>query len=112
MIIFIILVSIFLSQNNKDARMLGLGGAYTTLANGYRAIGVNPANINTGTNWTANAFSSSTSFSNNFLTIDRYNQINGAHFDNPLASSYYPKANIKNILNGEGIKLNLSLIHI
>ena len=111
MIIFIILISIFLSQNNKDARMLGLGGAYTTLANGYRAIGVNPANINTGTNWTANAFSSSTSFSNNFLTIDRYNQINGAHFDNPLASSYYPKANIKNILNGEGVKLNFSSIN-
>ena len=34
-------------QYSQDARMLGLGGAYTTLSNGYRAVGINPANINT-----------------------------------------------------------------
>ena len=104
-------MSILVSQNYNDARMLGLGGAYTTLSNGYRAVGINPANINTGTDWTANAFSSSSSFSNNFLTIERYNQINGAHFDNPLASSYYPKNNIKNILKGEGVKLKFNSIN-
>ena len=102
--------SILISQGHQDARMLGLGGAYTTLSNGYRAVGINPANINTGTNWTVNIFSSTSALSNNFLTIDRYNQINGAHFDNPLASSYYPKEKIQNILNGEGIQLRFNSI--
>ena len=49
--VFFILLSITLSQNSQDARMLGLGGAYTTISNGYRAVGVNPANINIGTNF-------------------------------------------------------------
>ena len=104
----LIFFSIMISQGYQDARMLGLGGAYTTLSNGYRAVGINPANINTGTNWTVNVFSSTSALSNNFLTIDRYNQINGAHFDNPLAPSYYPKEKIQNILNGEGIQLKFN----
>ena len=33
------------SQTNQDARMLGLNGSYTTLASGYRAVGINPANL-------------------------------------------------------------------
>ena len=106
----LIFASILISQGYQDARMLGLGGAYTTLSSGYRAVGINPANINNGTNWTVNVFSSTSALSNNFLTIDRYNQINGAHFDNPLASSYYPKENIQNILNGEGIQLKFNSI--
>ena len=106
----IIFLTIAVSQGYQDARMLGLGGAYTTLSNGYRAVGVNPANINSGTNWTVNVFSSTSFLSNNFLSIDRYNQINGAHFDNPLAASYYPKEKIQNILNGEGILLRFNSV--
>ena len=45
-------------QNIQDARMLGLGGAYSTLSSGYRAVGINPANINNGTSSTVNIFSS------------------------------------------------------
>ena len=64
-----IFFSIIISQNIQDARMLGLSGAYSTLANGYRAVGINPANINNGTSWTVNIFSSKTSFLNNFFTL-------------------------------------------
>ena len=109
--LLIVFFSLLVSQGYQDARMLGLGGAYTTLSSGYRAVGVNPANINNGTNWTVNVFSSTSVLSNNFLNIDRYNEINGAHFDNPLASSYYPKEKIQNILQGEGIQLNVSSIN-
>ncbi len=110
--LLIVFFSLLVSQGYQDARMLGLGGAYTTLSSGYRAVGVNPANINNGTNWTVNVFSSTSVLSNNFLNIDRYNEINGAHFDNPLASSYYPKEKIQNILQGEGIQLNVSSINL
>ena len=70
--ILILCFSILVSQNYQDARMLGLGGAYCTLANGYRAVGVNPANINNGTNSTINIFSSKSLIMNNFypLTIN------------------------------------------
>ena len=91
--------------------MLGLGGAYSALSSGYRAVGINPANINNGTSWTVNVFSSKTSFLNNFFTLDRYNEINGAHFDNPLASSYYPKEKILSILDGDGLQLNFNSIN-
>ena len=97
-------------QHSQDARMLGLGGAYTTLSNGYRAVGINPANINIGTKGTVNAFSSYSSFSNNFFNINRYNDLNGSHMDNTLAPSYYPKQNIKNILEDQGIQFNTNSI--
>ena len=43
-IIFIITVlSILYAQFDLDPRMIGFSGAYTTVANGYQSIGVNPA---------------------------------------------------------------------
>ena len=107
----VILFSIVISQNIQDARMLGLSGAYSTLSNGYRAVGVNPANINNGTSWTVNIFSSKTSFLNNLFTLDRYNEINGAHFDNTLTASYYDKEKILDVLDGDGLQLSFSSIN-
>ena len=107
---YLILFSIVLMQHSQDARMLGLGGAYTTLSNGYRAVGINPANINIGTKGTVNAFSSYSSFSNNFFNINRYNDLNGSHMDNPLAPSYYPKQNIKNTLGDQGVRFNTNSV--
>ena len=110
-VIFLFLSCIILSQNYQDARMLGLGGAYCTLSSGYRAVGVNPANINNGTNSTINIFSSKSLILNNFFNLTRYNQLNGAHFDNPLTANYYPKQNILNILDGEGLSFSLNSIN-
>ena len=109
--IVIFLCCIVLTQNYQDARMLGLGGAYCTLSSGYRAVGVNPANINNGTNSTINIFSSKSLLLNNFFNLTRYNQLNGAHFDNPLTANYYPKQNILNILNGEGLSFSFNSIN-
>ena len=105
------IVCVVLGQNYQDARMLGLGGAYCTLSSGYRAVGVNPANINNGTNSTVNIFSSKSLILNNFFNLTRYNQLNGAHFDNPLTANYYPKENILNILDGEGLSFSLNSIN-
>ena len=43
--LFFILFSNLCSQDNFDPRMVGLNGSYTNLASGYRAIGINPANL-------------------------------------------------------------------
>ena len=109
--ITLFIICIVLGQNYQDARMLGLGGAYCTLSSGYRAVGVNPANINNGTNSTVNIFSSKALIVNNFFNLTRYNQLNGAHFDNPLTANYYPKENILNILDGEGLSFSLNSIN-
>ena len=66
--LFFILVSIILAQHSQDARMLGLGGAYTTLSNGYRAVGVNPANLSYGSDYSMNLGSINASFWNNSLS--------------------------------------------
>ena len=44
-VFFIICFSCVLTQTKKDARMLGMGGAYSTVATGYRTVGFNPANL-------------------------------------------------------------------
>ena len=43
--LYIILFSFSFSQFELDPRMLGMSGAYTSVASGYQAIGVNPANL-------------------------------------------------------------------
>ncbi len=44
-LILTLLSSNLFSQANLDARMLGLNGAYTTMAKGFKTVGINPANL-------------------------------------------------------------------
>tara|TARA_Y100000814_G_scaffold209254_1_gene154963 strand:+ start:2879 stop:4261 length:1383 start_codon:yes stop_codon:yes gene_type:complete len=44
-ILFLLFHSIGISQIKRDPVMVSLGGAYTTLADGIYAVGVNPANL-------------------------------------------------------------------
>ena len=48
---------------------------------------------------------------NNLFTLDRYNEINGAHFDNTLTASYYDKEKILDVLDGDGLQLSFSSIN-
>ena len=57
-------------QPNHDARMLGLNGAYTTIAKGYQCIGVNPANLASYGTKSANIFNMSIGLSTNSLSIE------------------------------------------
>ena len=72
-------------QPNHDARMLGLNGAYTTLARGYQCIGVNPANLASYGTESANIFNMSIGLSTNSLSIANYNAINGANLEDSTA---------------------------
>ncbi|HIO36540.1 MAG TPA: hypothetical protein EYN21_05475, partial [Candidatus Marinimicrobia bacterium] len=42
---FLLVQTLGLGQIKRDPVMVGLGGAYTTLADGVYAVGVNPANL-------------------------------------------------------------------
>ena len=101
--------SFIFGQTNHDARMLGLNGSYTTLARGYQCIGVNPANLGTYNNRSVNLLNLSLGLSNNALSITNYNAINGAHLEDTLSFTYYPKSQFYEMFGGEGIRLMQSL---
>ena len=103
-IIFIlVLISGMFAQLNQDARMLGLNGAYTTVARGYQCIGINPANL----------VSDSKLFTLNFLhsiwDLKQFgftkflNEINGANFEDPDAELYFPKSDLEYIFDNNGL---------
>ena len=108
-IIGILLGSIVFGQLNQDARMLGLNGSYTTLARGYQCIGVNPANLGTYNNRSVNLLNLSLGLSNNAFSITNYNAINGAHLEDTLSFTYYPKSQFYEMFGGDGIRLMQSL---
>ena len=108
-IIIFILSSILFGQPNHDARMLGLNGSYTTLARGYQCIGVNPANLGTYNNRSVNLLNLSLGLNNNAFSITNYNAINGAHLEDTLSFTYYPKSQFYEMFGGDGIRLMQSL---
>ena len=88
----------------KDPIMIGLSGAYSTLASGYNTVGVNPANLAFSDGISINLMNMNLNLSNNFLTRSRMQNINGADLDNPNAEKYYPKDEILGYLDGKRIK--------
>ena len=100
---FFILASLLFSYFNQDSRMIGFSGAYNTVAEGYRCVGINPANLIYNDNLMISLFNTNINMNNNFLTINRLNNINGSDLENPSASNYFSKDKILNYLNGENI---------
>ena len=71
--------------------------------NDFRSL--NPATIAYHKDLSIQLIGLSSGFGNNFLSISNYNDINGANFDNPTASKYYPKNDFYKLFNN-GIKFN------
>ena len=94
-----------LGQPNQDARMLGLSGAYTTLASGYQSIGINPANLGTYMGNTMNIFNIAFGLSTNSLSIANYNALNGSNMEDSNEINYYPKSDFYETFGGKGIRL-------
>ena len=108
-IIGILLGSIVFGQLNQDARMLGLNGSYTTIAQGYQCIGVNPANLAAYNYRSVNLLNLNLGLSNNAFSLTNYNAINGANLEDTLSFTYYPKSQFYEIFGGDGIRLMQSI---
>ena len=108
-IIIFILSSILFGQPNRDARMLGLNGSYTTIARGYQCIGVNPANLAAYNYRSVNLLNLNLGLSNNAFSLTNYNAINGANLEDTLSFTYYPKSQFYEMFGGDGIRLMQSL---
>ena len=107
--IFLFLISNLFSQINQDARMLGLNGAYTTLASGFRTVGINPANLVVYPTKSWNIIDFSMGLSNNFFSIENYNALSGSHLDDTKHVNYYPEEKKLDELGGNGLRLRQSL---
>ena len=108
-ILILFLFSTLFTQVNQDARILGLNGSYTTLASGFRAVGINPANLVVYPNKSWNIFDFSFGLNNNYFSIENYNALSGSHLDDSTHENYYPKENILDEFGGRGIRIWQSL---
>ena len=104
-ILILFLFSTLFTQTNQDARILGLNGSYTTLASGFRAVGINPANLVVYPNKSWNIIDFSFGLSNNYFSIENYNALSGSHLDDSTHENYYPKEKILDEFGGRGIRI-------
>ena len=103
-ILFFLCSSIAYSQTNSDPRMIGLTGAYTTLASGYQSVGVNPANLSVYQDNSMNIFNIAMGFNSNSLSISNYNALSGSNLEDSTSINYYPKSDFINSFNNRGIR--------
>ena len=106
--IFLILLSltVLFGQYDQDARMLGLSGAYTNIADGYSCVGINPANLSYGSSFSINLGSINGSFWNNALSLDLINTLNNADMVDSTSVNYYDKNRLKTLFDDRGLLLN------
>lgn len=93
-----------------DARSLGLAGAVTTLAEGIHAVGYNPANLAYSTkDYYMNLGGFAYTLENNLLSIESYNEFNGADFVDTLSADYVNKGEWLAGLPDDGLRLRTIL---
>ena len=100
-------ISLLFSQFDLDPRMVGMSGAYTTVASGYQSIGINPANLALNKSLSMNLLSANIFLINDFMSVKLYNDINGADFDNTASASYYSKSDLLEQIQGSNIEIQI-----
>ena len=105
LIIIFFQINFLYCQPNQDARMLGLNGAYTTLVDGYNAVGINPANLAIYRGSSINMLNLVFGIGTNSLSIANYNAFNGSNMEDSTDVEYYPKADFYNSFNGRGLRI-------
>ena len=103
-------ISLIFAQFDLEPRMIGLSGAYTTIADGYHSIGINPANLSTNKSLSMNLFSINGFMVNDFMSMKLYNDINGADFDDTGSAAYYPKSDLLEQIKGSAINIEMGMI--
>ena len=104
-----VFIAVCFSQTKSDPRMLGMGGAYSTVARGYNSVGINPANLafNKTLQFGIPFLSNNVSFVNNMFSIETYNQLSGSNLEDINSEDYYEKKDIFRLTKNEGLRFNL-----
>ena len=104
-----VFIAVCFSQTKSDPRMLGMGGAYSTVARGYNSVGINPANLafNKTLQFGIPFLGNNVSFVNNMFSIETYNQLSGSNLEDINSEDYYEKKDIFRLTKNEGLRFNL-----
>ena len=102
-ILISLLMNILLSGYLFNPENIALSGSGSTVYNDMRSI--NPATIANHKGLSIQLFGSNFGLGNSIISISDYNDINGANFDNPTASKYFPKSDVLSLFNN-GIGFN------
>lgn len=81
--VFLLGIQMLFGQAKRDPRMVSMGGAYTTLADGIYAVGVNPANLafQHGKPFMLQLGTLNFGFVNNYLSLENYTGLSGANLE-------------------------------
>lgn len=88
------------AHGQSPVRAWGMGGAGGAVAQGLEAVTYNPANLAFSTGSTIGMAGAAVSVENNSLSLDRYNEITGAHLDSAA------KAELMSDIPESGFSLN------
>lgn len=99
----LILFNLIVSAYNINPENVSISGASAIAFNDFRSI--NPASSATHNGLSIKLIGFNAGFENNFLSVSKYNDINGANFDDSTDPNYYPKSELYEIFNG-GLNLN------
>ncbi len=107
-LIILLLSGTLLAQDPlADPRSLALGGATVSTAEGIHAVGHNPARLALSEkDLSINLFGFTFGLTNNLLSVNNYNLVNGADFIDPIASDYVDKDKFLDDMPDDGFRFN------
>jgi len=105
-IFLILLLNPIFSAFYFNPENTSLSNASSLAFNDFRSI--NAASISEHQGLTLKLFGINMGFDNNFLSISKYNDINGANFDDSTDPNYYPKSEFYDLID-DGLQVNSHL---
>lgn len=96
-------MNIIFSAYNFNPENISLSSASSLSFNDFRSL--NAAAISDHKGLTFKIIGINSGFGNNFLSISKYNDINGANFDDSTDPNYFPKSEFYDSIS-EGLKIN------
>ena len=105
-LILIILLNIVFSAFYFSPENISLSNASSLAYNDFRSSNAAATSVHKGL--TVKIFGMNMGFENNFLSISKYNDINGSNFDDSTDPNYYPKSEFHDLIDN-GLQLNSHL---
>ncbi len=89
--VFLLGIQVLFGQAKRDPRMVSMGGAYTTLADGIYAVGVNPANLafQHGKPFMLQLGTLNFGFVNDYLSLENYTGLSGIFINEEKKQEIY-----------------------
>tara|TARA_B100000676_G_scaffold288951_1_gene320964 strand:+ start:3588 stop:5045 length:1458 start_codon:yes stop_codon:yes gene_type:complete len=105
-ILFFIIFNLIQTSYNINPENIAISNASAIAYNDFRSY--NPASISYHEGLSVKLFGFNIGFENNFLSVSKYNDINGANFEETTDPNYFDKSELYKIFD-DGLKINTHL---